>query len=334
MNLKPRRSWAKNILTVVGLLIFAYLLRRIGLPKIYSQLLRFGPWFLVTCLIALSWLFCQAVAWWFIQKAFFLRLPLKVLYRIKIISDTFNLILPSANLGGDAMRVLMIKEAVPIKDGIPGVLFDKTMEAIGTLLFLITGLFLGLVTLKLPTSLTVPVSISLGVSAALIVLLVFVQKQGLVATLTTLGRLIPKARKWVAQHRNQFVSIDENFQVLYHHTNTKALPALAFQILNRLVGVLEVIVIMAVLKSHMSFIEALFVCTVVTAGNTVFFVLPGQWGVSEGLHVLVLQSLGYPAAIGLSLAIIRRLRKLAIAGLGLILFALEKRKKPRRPETT
>jgi uncharacterized membrane protein YbhN (UPF0104 family) len=332
MNPKLRRSWAKNALTAVGLLIFAYLLHRIGLRKLYAHLLRFGPWFLATCLIALGWLFCQAVAWWSIQKAYFQRLPLKILYRLKIISDTFNMILPSANLGGDAMRVLMIKEDVPIKDGIPGVLFDKTTEFIGALLFLIAGLFLGLVTLKLPTSLTVPVSISLGVSAALIVLLVFVQKRGIVATLTTLGRLIPKARKWLAQHREQFASIDENFQVLYHRSNTKALPALAFQILSRLLGVVEVIVIMAVLRSHLSFVQALFVCTVVTAGNTVFFVLPGQWGVSEGLHVLVLQSLGYPAAIGLSLAIIRRVRKLAVAGLGLILFALEKRKSPRHRE--
>lgn len=334
MNLKPRRSWAKNILTVAGFLIFAYLLRRIGLPKISSHLLRFGPWFLATCLIALSWLFCQAVAWWSIQKAFFQRLPLKILYRIRIISDTFNMILPSANLGGDAMRVLMIKEDVPIKDGVPGVLFDKTMEFIAGLVFLVAGLSLGLVALKLPTSLTVPVGISLGVSAAMIVLLIFVQKQGLVATLTTLGRLVPAARKWVTQHRGQFESIDENFQVLYHRSNTKALPALGFQILSRLLGVVEVIVIMAVLRQHLSIVQALFVCTVVTAGNTVFFVLPGQWGVSEGLHVIVLQSLGYPAAIGLSLGIIRRLRKLAVAGLGLVLFALEKRKAPKRPEGT
>jgi uncharacterized membrane protein YbhN (UPF0104 family) len=333
MKLKAPRNLAKAILTAIGLVIFVYLVRRIGLRKLDANLVRFGPWLFLTCLIAATWLFCQALAWWLIQKAYFQRQPLGILYRIKVISDTFNLILPSANLGGDAMRAFMIRKEVPLKDGIPSVLFDKTVEFIGSLFFLTGGLFMGLVLLRLPTRLTVPVTISLGVTAAMIILLVFIQKRGLVATLNTLGRVVPKIRGLAVKHEAQLLAIDQNLQILYTRSNTKAIPSLALQIVGRLVGVLEVIVIMAVLRAPLGFVQALFVCTVVTAGNSLFFVLPGQWGVMEGLHVLVLQSLGYPAAIGLSLSVIRRIRKLAIAGVGLILFALEKRKSS-RPEGT
>jgi hypothetical protein len=46
----------------------------------------------------------------------------------------------------------------------------------------------------------------------------------------------------------------------------------------------------------------------------------------EGVYIMVLRSMGFPAAIGLSLSIIRRIRTLIFAGLGLALFALEKRR--------
>jgi hypothetical protein len=88
----------------------------------------------------------------------------------------------------------------------------------------------------------------------------------------------------------------------------------------------EFMVVMAVLGAPINLVQALFICTIVTVGNTVFFLLPGQWGVMESVHILVVQSLGYPPAVGLSLSIIRRLRRLVLVGVGMILFAARKRK--------
>jgi uncharacterized membrane protein YbhN (UPF0104 family) len=329
MNLRSPRSWLKAVLTAIGILLFIYLIRRIGLRTLEANLVRFGPWFFLTALIAASWLMCQTGAWWLIQRAFFQRMPFGLLYRLKIISDAFNLILPSASLGGDAMRAFMIKEDVPLRDGIPSVLFDKTIEFIASLIFLISGLFLGLISLRLPKMLTIPVAVSLGITTAGTTLLVIIQKRGMSLSLRKLGRLVPRARGWVLKHESQILAMDENFRLFYTRSNTKAFLPLALHVLARLAGTVEAMVIMAVLKAPVNFIQAFFICTVVTAGNSVFFILPGQWGVMEGVHVLVVQSLGYPAAIGLSLSVIRRIRKLLFAGLGLLLFASLKRKSSR-----
>jgi uncharacterized protein (TIRG00374 family) len=326
MDLRSPRSWVKAGLTGVGVLLFLYLIRRIGLRTLEANLARFGPWFLLTSLIAAGWFLCQAGAWWFIQDAFFQRVPFGLLFRIKIISDTFNLILPSASLGGDAMRAFMLKEDVPLRDGIPSVLFDKTIEFIGSLIFLISGLFLGLISLHLPRTLTISVAISLAVMAVGTALIVIVQKRGLTLTLMNLGRLFHRAKGWALKHEGQFAAMDESFRLLYSRSNTRAVLPIALQVLARLIGAVEVMVILAVLKAPVSFIQALFISTVVTAGNFVFFILPGQWGVMEGVHVIVVQSLGYPAAIGLSLSVIRRIRKLLFAGLGLLLFASLKKR--------
>ncbi|MGZ5497918.1 MAG: hypothetical protein ACXWHI_04280, partial [Candidatus Aminicenantales bacterium] len=60
----------------------------------------------------------------------------------------------------------------------------------------------------------------------------------------------------------------------------------------------------------------------VTIINTAFFIVPGQFGVAESASVLVLQSLGFPAALGLSLGVIRRIRKMITAAVGLALYAV------------
>jgi hypothetical protein len=142
----------------------------------------------------------------------------------------------------------------------------------------------------------------------------------------TVGRWIPGAAGWFRKSESQFLALDQNLRLLYTRSNTKALIPLGFYILCRLAGIFEVVLIMAVLKTPMNFIQALFVCTVVTVGNTVFFALPGQWGVMEGISIVVVKSMGYPGAAGLSLSVIRRIRSLFFAGLGLLLFTLGKKK--------
>lgn len=68
----------------------------------------------------------------------------------------------------------------------------------------------------------------------------------------------------------------------------------------------------------------MFIGAVVTAGNTIFFIVPGHWGFSEGIHIIVLESLGFEGAVGLSLIIIKRIRKILFSGLGLILLLTTK----------
>ncbi|MGA2534295.1 MAG: lysylphosphatidylglycerol synthase transmembrane domain-containing protein [Candidatus Aminicenantales bacterium] len=328
MNLKSPRSWIKGLLTAVGVLLFFYLVRRIGFKTLGANLSRFGPWFILTSLLAAGWIYCQSVAWWLIQKGFFRRVPLGLLYRIKIISGAFNLVLPSASLGGDAMRAFMIKKNVPLKEGIPSVLFDKTLEFIASTFFLTCGFLLGLITIRLPRSLTIPVIVSLGITATATFLLILAQKTGVKKIVARVGSLIPGGRAWIEKREIHLEALDQNLRLLYSRSNRKAILPFVLHVIGRLLGTVEVMIILAVLKAPVNFIQAIFICTVVTVGNSIFFILPGQWGVMESVHILVLQSLGYPAAIGLSLSVIRRIRSLLFVGLGLILFASGKRKSP------
>jgi len=314
-----------HILTVVGVLLLAYLVRRIGLRTLGTTIVQFGPWYLVTCFVSAAALLCQASAWWLNMKNFFQRVALRELFRVKIISDGFNLILPSASLGGDALRAFWIKEWVPLSVGVPAVLFDKTVEFAASIVFLGSGLLLGLLSLRLPMPLVVPAVISLAITSVGIVLLVVIQKRGMTKSLLWLSAPLPIARRWVLRRESNLLAMDQSLGPLYSRSNHRALLPGALHVLARCVGVIEVMVVLAVLGAPVSYIQALFIATIVTSANTAFFLFPGQWGVTESVHVLVLQSMGYPPAIGLSLGLIRRIRKLMFVGLGLVLLELKKR---------
>ena len=247
MTKTSSRALLGRILTVVGVLLLAYLVHSLGLDTVWATIVQFGPWYLLTCFIGASGLLCQAGAWWMVMEAFFQRVALLELFRVKIISDGFNLILPSASLGGDAMRAFLIKERVPLSVGVPAVLFDKTIEFVASVVFLGSGLLLGLLSLRLPVGLIVPAVISLAITSAGIVLLVVVQKRGVTRSLLKLSAPLPAARRWVVKKESKLLAMDESLGLLYTRSNHRALLPVAVHVLARCVAVLEVMVVLAVL---------------------------------------------------------------------------------------
>jgi len=328
----PRKRfprWARALLTCSGLLLLIYLISRVGVAAVLTQLSRFGPWFLVIVGLGFAWLFLQAWAWHAIQRAHFRPVPLGRLFLVKIISDALNTLLPSANVGGDAARAFLIRGHVPLKEGLPGIIVDKTVEAFASALFLASGFLLSLLLLDLPNWMTVAAAVCLLVTGIGVVLLVTVQRKGALWTLNGVAKIFPRAGRFAAGRERHIRDLDANLRVLHGGLGGWTVAATALHFAARVLGAVEVLVIMNVLGAALSALQALFISTGVTLINTAFFIVPGQFGVAESAHVLAVQTLGYSAALGLSLGIIRRIRKLATATVGLILYAAQK---PARPK--
>jgi uncharacterized protein (TIRG00374 family) len=325
MRLKMPGKGVRSLLVAAGVALFFYLIWRIGFDALLANVSRFGVWFLAILAVGALWLFLQTCAWSIIQSACSIKVPFLSLLRIKIIGDAFNVLLPSASLGGEAVRAYMLKKAVPLKEGIPGIVFDKTIEFVASTLFLASGLLLGSLFVRLPEGLLAPTVICLAVTAAGTVLLIIFSVQGVCATLARITTRFPRARKWVESRKEHLETLDENLRLLYRKGHLKTVAAIAFHFLARAAGSVEVLIILRVLGVPVGPAQAVFIYSVIVVINTVFFILPGQWGVTESTTVLLLQALGQPAAIGLSLGVIRRIRKIAFVGLAFGLFFVHNR---------
>jgi 1L-myo-inositol 1-phosphate cytidylyltransferase len=321
---RTRRRF-RLLLSGAGLFLLVFLVMKIGAGAIFDQLARFGPWFLFIVGLAFLWLFLQACAWSIIQAAHFHPVPLRRLFRTKIISDSLNTLLPSANIGGDAARAFLIKSHAPLKEGIPGVLVDKTIEAFAAALFLATGFLLGLTVVRLPSWMNVVAAICLAGTVAGIALFIVLQLKGALWTIDKVAKVFPRVRRLAAGREHHIRDLDENICTVYKHLDARTAAATALHYVARVLGAVEVYTIMKVLDAPLSAVQALFTSAGVTIINTAFFIVPGQFGVQESAHILVLRILGFSAALGLSLGVIRRIRKLATSAVGLVLYATHRR---------
>ena len=323
MNLKRLGKGIRSLLFAAGVALFVYLIWRIGFDAILANISRFGVWFLAILAVGALWLFFQTCAWSVIQNAFFKKVPFLSLFRIKIIGDALNVLLPSASLGGEAARAYLLKKAVPLKEAIPSIVFDKTVEFVASTVFLASGLLLGSLFIRLPEGLLAPTVICLTVATTGVVLLIVFSVRGVCATLARITARFPRVRKWVEGREEHLEVLDENLRLLYRKGHLKTAAALGLHFLGRLAGAAEVLIILRVLGVPVDLVQAVFIYSVIVVINTAFFILPGQWGVTESASMLLLQALGWPAAIGLSLGVIRRIRKLVFVALAFGLYFVD-----------
>lgn len=323
MSRKDRGSAWKWLLSLVGLGIFAGLVAKIGLSVVLRNLTEVGWWFAVVFMVGLVWLGCQALAWTLIQ-AVFRPVPFLPFFRAKIIADGMNTILPAANVGGDALRAVVVKDLVPFKESVPVIIFDKTLEFTATLFYLVAGLLLSVLNLKFPGELRVPVVFILAGILVGIAVLVFLQFRGVAGLIRKVAPIIPGGRKWVAEKEDVLLELDANMRFLYGRSKTRIAAAFGLHLIGRILGAVEIYIILRAMGLEAGFTPVVFISVIVVLMNTALFIMPGQWGISEGAHVLAGAAVGYTAPVALSLGIIRRLRKVLVAGLAVFLLSLKK----------
>jgi hypothetical protein len=106
------------------------------------------------------------------------------------------------------------------------------------------------------------------------------------------------------------------------HDDPRRLAAvLAVELAGHALLVLEIVVMLGALGLDASLASAFVIEGGVKCIGAMFFFVPGQIGVSEGVYALLLPVLTLPAAAGVTIALVRRLRALAVGGAGFLLFA-------------
>jgi len=310
----------KSFFVAAGIVLFCYLIMDMGIGTIMAQLSRFGWWFAAICALGASWLFFQTLSWWTMQREKFKCVSIGFLFNLKVISDALNTLLPSANLGGEAARLYFTGRFLSKKEALAGVMVDKTFEYGAGIPFMTLGYVVAWAGGFFPRPLLLPAVLCLLISLASILVFASLQLKGMHPVLAFVGRCFPPLRRLIEEKERQIRSLGVYLVRLYRVPVARILAAWLFHFLSRMTGVLETLLIMHVLGCPADFPRAFFITAMIAGINTVFFLLPGQWGVAEGSHLFVMQCMGYPPLVGLSMGIIKRIRKLVFAAVGLPMY--------------
>ena len=224
---------------------------------------------------------------------------------------------PSAKLGGDAIRALMLG-AVPKNKALASVVLDKSIELMATVLMMGVGLFIALVRIRMSVAQRI-LFLSLTSAAALLIIFFFHrQKKGLfIWILETLKKLRIRSR-YLEAKRERLIEADAIIADFYSRHRRSFLQVFLLYL---------VMILLWTMEMHLTFVFVgvrgitllkSFLATTLGIVSNIVPVIPASIGIYEMTYFSVFAVLRIPQKNGIVVILVRRLLNLLLAVSGLL----------------
>lgn len=310
------KLFLKLFAAAFGLALFAWFVYRAGLEEIARGLANLG-WFapLVLLPFGLVYLF-DTLGWRFaFGREGVPGVSFATLARIRWAGESVNAVLPSAYIGGEAVKVqLLHRLGVPRMHGVSSVVAGKTAQIIAQVGLIAAGAVAGAAILP-PQSPARVGMVTITVLAALLVASLFwLQQHGMFRTLTA---LLPA--RVLANRAERLQQVDNRIFDFYRKDRSHFILSTTSYFIGWMADTLEILLVSHLLGMPIDFSQALAVEAFISVAKALGIFVPGALGVQESGIVFLCYLFGLPPALGVSYAIIRRGRELIYAVIGGVL---------------
>jgi len=324
-----RRPDLHLVAGAVGSLVLAFLLYRLGWSEVLSELRRVGWGWLPILGQEILPILANTLGWHYAFLQEERRVPFGRLLRLRLAGDGFNYLIPSATLAGELLRIQLLRREMALAASAASVTVAKFTQMLGQALFIGLGLMIAAPFAPLREGLLPVVwALLLGTLACLGMVLAGLW-WGLFSRLT--GLLL----RWLPQRFRGFLPVDQAAELdreiagfLTQDQPSFWLSVLLFGLAWGL-GTVEVLLICHFLGVPVTLATAVTIETLSVFMDGVLFFVPGKLGTQEGGKVLIFLSLGLSPVSGLAFGLIRRLRELTWAGLGIACLLTFREESPR-----
>jgi len=301
----------RAVLFVCGVGILAYLIARVGAHSIASVLNRFAWWqFLLVCLPYGLIMAVDTLGW---RYAFAGKPPpyLRML-AARTAGEALNIVTALGSVGGEAVKVWLLRPAVPYHESVPSVVIAKTTSTIAQTLFLLLGLIVAVTLVPVDAQIISAMLILLAVETLLVGGFLATQLTGLVRRA---GRLL--AWSGLIEKTSHAERLDANLRGFYRHRWRRFLLSITCHLCGWILGVLETMVMLFVLEVPAGVGTATVIETLGSGVRFATFLVPGSLGILEGAYTGIFAALGFGASVGLAFSLVRRARQIVWIGVGL-----------------
>lgn len=304
----------RPLLLAVGLVFVAWLAWDIGPAAVWNTirtlswrlgLLVLFPYCVAVVVDTLGWSVLLPAA----------GVPWGALAAARLAGESANLLTPTASVGGEPLKAYLVRDRLPLDEGLASVVVDKTTMVMGQAAFLASGLAIAL--LMLHPLRTVILSMAALLAAEIIGVVGFavVQVRGGVAGA---GRVLHRLGLGSAErHQEMLRDVDRQLAILYRLRPARVTLSALLHALGWAVGAFEMYLVLTLAGIPVSLATALVLEAVGSAVRFATFMIPGSVGALEGGNVAVFAAFGLPGAAGLSFSLVRRLREATWALIGL-----------------
>jgi hypothetical protein len=181
-------------------------------------------------------------------------------------------------------------------------------------------------TAALPPSVRPLAMMTATAMAAFLVAFLFAAISGIGLIAPILGSLGPViGRSRATQAAAAFAPIEQLLIDFLHTRPARLTWVLITEAIGHALFLVEIWIVFVALDVPFSLHDAVVFEGGTKIGAVAFFYIPGQVGASEAMYAALARAIGLSASIGLALALIRRLRSLAIASVGLLTLSVADR---------
>ena len=319
-------KFVKILMLLLGLYILYVAVHAVGLETITTHIGSL-KWKLLPLLSIYPFIFLFDTIGWKLAfpKVLPKHVPIWGLYRIRIVGETLNAVIPwAASLGGEPIKVQLLKQKynVSVADGYASILIVHTTFWLSLNLFVIGGILFTFRTMPLTPVLRNSVLAFLVGLGLVAVFLVIGLHLGIFKKVHSLGENFKWWGETSKEKSFKFLELDNQIKKFYTRDPRRFLVSAFFNFLGWFTGVLETYWIAKILGIPIGFAEAWLLEALVQVLRIVTFFIPSSIGAQEGGIVLIFLEFGFDKPLGLAFALIRRIREILWMGFGLLLWSL------------
>jgi uncharacterized membrane protein YbhN (UPF0104 family) len=240
------------------------------------------------------------------------------LFVARIGGEAVDYITPSAQLGGQFVMALAVRNKVRMPIGLASVVIAALTEAVGQIMFIALALLLSVHLLPGAAKMFWPIAGGFSLAIALAFGLFWVQTRRPFSYLWKTAANFDFARINKYQVKESAAEADQLLIDFYANHRGRLALSCALFFLAWSLGVIEIYILLHLLGVPATFATALLVDGLGHLIERVTFLVPAKLVSQEGGKALILALLGYPPDIGFVVGLLRRAKEMVwvLAGLG------------------
>ena len=312
----------KLLLFGVGLALFGWYVRRVGVAEIASALRQLG-WAAPLVLVPYGVVYLvDCLGWRWTLPA---QLPLGFwsLLRIRWAGEAVNNVVPSAYVGGEAVKVFLLgQRGVPGPVATSAAIVSKSAQTMAQIGFIaLAALALLLIAPNQP-GLKPALAVVLIGGSATVALLFWLQRRGVFRSFLGLADRFQLAQTWLRGRRTGWLETDRTIGTYYREHRGRFLASVASYLGGFLLDSVEIYLVAHLLGQPINPLQAIAVEAFTGVAKMMGMWIPGALGVQESGLLLAGRWAGLPEPFCLAYAVLRRGREAVFVGIGwLFLYA-------------
>ena len=297
-------------------------MRRVGWTDVQASVAALGSWYIVVILLGGLRFTARAQAWTICAQPE--DLPVSRALRAALVGDAVGNLTPLGLLASEPTKVLMVRERLPVVSAVASVAAENAFYVASVLVMITAGALAFFSAARMPPVLAAIARVTLVAAVGGGFAAVWVMRRQ-PAVLTRLANALATITGRRATSADRLREIEIHFYALLKWPAARMVRVLLWEALFHVGAVAEVFVVLRVISSGASLLEAFILETTGRLIVVVFKFVPYRLGVDEAGAALVARALTLDPSAGVTLALVRRIRILVWNGVGLLLLAARRR---------